>query len=62
MAFGRLRGSGVRALTYVDDVLQSDPLAPGLGAVVSLFDIYFLGQKNYIKNLIGFGISHTVGS
>ena len=32
MAYERLRGSGVRVMTYVDDVLQSDPFAPGLGA------------------------------
>ena len=40
MAYGRLRDSGVQVLTYIDDVLQSDPLAPGLGAAVSLFDMF----------------------
>ena len=39
------RGSGVRVMTYVDDVLQSDPFAPGLSATVSLFDIYFWVKK-----------------
>ena len=45
MAYWRLRESGVRVMTYVDDVLQSDPFAPGLGATVSLFDIYFWVKK-----------------
>ena len=42
MAYGRLRGSGVRVMTYVDDVLQSDPFAPGLGATKKIiFDIFW---------------------
>ena len=42
MAYGRLRGSGVRVMTYVDDVLQSDPFAPGIGVTKTfIFDIFW---------------------
>ena len=48
MAYGRLRDSGVRVLTYVEDVLQSDPFAPALGVTKKfIFDIFWV--NNFIS-------------
>ena len=45
MAYRRLRDSGVRVLTYVDDVLQSDPFSPGLGATKNIiFDVFWVNK------------------
>ena len=58
MAYGRLSDSGVRVLTYVDDVLQSDPLVPGLGATNN----FIFGVKLLYRNLVGHGILRIVGN